>query len=621
MRRILSLVVVIIAFNVTGFAQRATQKEWKIFQQGIQDYKTGEFEKAKKNFSLVIARLGTKSHLLTANYLMLAKTLYKMGAYEKSIEVCNTFLKNFRGSKYTDDIQFVLASNYYRLGRLQTATQLWLELSEKAEDARLRKKAFELAKNAFRYLLDDQSIAFLEQQATTNYQKKFIHYIKAERFYEQRNPQAALSVLESYKKLPGRFPNLDELADNLYDFLKSKQTNKVRIAALLPLSGLNGEVGRAILDGAQLALAEFNHIHQTDVQLISFDYQGKLELALQKMKEISNDPSIVAVFGPLENDVTAACAVVADYENIPLISPTASGKLLRKISNNVVQLAVPVDILASKLARFVVDSLKFQRVVTLSPIDDYFVDFTNTFSEYLKENFVEIPIQRWYYPDESDLTNHFKAIKRVGLKLAFQDSVLQADSTIQLSQIDSLYRIYSKEKREHWLQTMNRVKIDSADIPVHSIDGILLPIYQEDIPKIASQYAYWNIQAQIIGNSDWYDLEALNKNKSYLNGLLFISDRFLNTESWDYRSFINKFRTTFHRTPERFEFLGYDNFNFVLNAVATSDDHPTRNNFLKIIKTAPDYEGILRRFHVKEKRYNNAARILKYVYGQLLPLN
>ena len=621
MKQAFRIGVLILLFTAIGFGQQATQKEWKIFQRGIQDYKTGEYERARKNFELVITRLGTKSHLLTANYLMLAKTLYKMKKYEASIKICNQFLKKFPASQYVDDMEFVLANNYYRLGRAQTAALLWLKLAEKAKDNRLKKKAFDLAKNALRYALDEQSLTYLEQQISSNYQKKFIQYIKAERFYEARNPQAAISILEQYRALPGKFAELDEMANNLYDFLKSKQTNKIRIAALLPLSGLNHEIGQAILDGAQLAMAEFNHIHEVNVQLIPFDYQGKLELALQKMKEIGNDPSLMAVFGPLENDVTAACAVIADYEGIPLISPTASGRYLRKISGNVVQLAVPVDVMASKLARFVVDSLQLHRVATLAPIDDYFVDFTNTFTDYLKNNFVEIPIQQWYYPDETDLTNHFRAIKRIGLKLAFQDSVLQADSTVTLAQIDSLYRIYTREKREQILQSTNRVKIDSADIPINSIDGILLPVFQEDIPKIASQYAYWNIQAQILGNSDWYDLDALNKNKSYLNGLLFITDRFLNRESWDYRSFVNKFRTSFHRTPERFEFLGYDNFNFVLNAIGTSEENPTRNNFLEIIKSAPDFEGILKRFHIGEKRYNNATRVLKYVYGQLLPLN
>ncbi len=621
MKQMVRIVILIFTFSIWGLAQHASQKEWRIFQRGVQDYKTGEYERAEKNFELVIQRLGNKSHLLTANYLMLAKTLYKMKKYQKSIQICNQFLQKFPQSRYVDNIQFVLASNYFRLGRLQTATQLWLELSEKAADKRLRDKSFELAKNALRYALDEQDLSYLEQQAKSKFQKKFIQYIKAERFYEARNPQAALSVLEKYRALPGNYPRLDELANNLYDFLKNKQTNKIRIAVLLPLSGVNHEIGQAILDGAQLAMSEFNHIHEQNVQLVTFDYQGKLELALQKMKEISNDPSILAVFGPLENEVTAACAVIADYENVLLISPTASGRYLRKISNNVVQLAVPVDIMAGSLARFVVDSLNLKRVATLAPVDQYFLDFTQTFKEYLEKNFIQIPIQQWYYPDETDLTKHFKAIKRVGLKLAFQDSLMQADSTVTISMIDSLYALYQKQKREELFNSTNRVKIDSADIPVTSIDGILLPVYQEDIPKIASQYAYWNIHAQILGNSGWYDIEMLNKNKSYLNGLLFVTDRFLNKESWDYRNFVNKFRTSFKRTPGNYEALGYDNLNFILNAITVNEQNPTRSNFLQLIKNAPDFEGILRRFRVGEKRYNNATRILKYVYGQLLPLN
>lgn len=610
-----------ILFVALLFGQNATQKEWRIFQQGIQDYKTGDYDRALKNFSLVIERLGPKSHLLTANYLMLAKTFYKMGKYQKSLEICQKFEKKFPQSTYLDDIVFLKANNYYRLQRYQTAVKLWLYLAEKSKDARLRKKALFLAKNALRYALDVQSLDHIAQETHSPFQKKLIEYAKAERYYEARNSAAAIKILEQYLQLPGRFPELDQKAKNLYDFLKNKTHNLVRIAALLPLSGVNGEIGKAILDGTRLALDEFNHLNQMNIQLIPFDYEGRLETALLKMKEITRDPSIVAVFGPLENDITAACAVIAEYEKMPLITPTASGKNLRRLSDYTVQLAVPVDIMASKLARFVVDSLNVHRVATLSPIDDYFLDFTNTFVQYLKENFIEIPVQRWYYPGDKDLTDHFKAIKRIGLKLAFQDSVMAADSTIQLDQIDSLYQAFRKEKMASLLHSTSRVKIDSAEIPVRSIDAILLPIYSEDIDLIASQYAYSNIRAQILGNSDWYELDRLRKNKSYVNGLIFISDKFLNKDNWDYRKFVNKFRTAFHRSPERYELLGFDNFNFILQAIDQSNEKPERDNFLRLIKNVPQYEGIYRRFNVGDKRYNNATQVLKYMYGQLIPLN
>lgn len=621
MKRLIRLTVFFLLIVSASLAQTALQQEWKIFQQGIQDYKTGEYDRAYKNFSLVISRLGNNSHLLTANYLMLAKTLYKMKQYQKSLEICNQFLKKFPKSSYVDDIQFLQADDYYRLNRIQTASKLWLNLAGNAKDPRLREKTLTLAKDALRYALDAQGLSHIEQQATTPFQKKVIKYIKAERFYEIRNTAAAIKTLEEYNAIPGHFAELDEKANNLYNFLKNKEHNVVRFAALLPLSGSNEQIGKDILDGAKMALAEFNHLNQMNIQLIPFDYQGHLEVALQKMKEIVRDPSIIAVFGPLENDVTAACAVVADYEKIPLISPTASGKNLRRLSDYTVQLAVPVDIMASKLARFVSDSLNVHRVATLSPIDDYFLDFTNTFVNYLKDNFIDIVAQRWYYPGDNNLTEHFKALKRIGLKLAFQDSIMAADSTVQLDQIDALYQEYQKKQRTKLLHSTNRVKIDSADIPVKSIDAILLPIYPEDIDIVASQFAYSNIQAQVLGNGDWYDLNRLKRNKNYINGLIFISDNFLDKNNWDYRQFLNKFRMTFHRTPEKYELLGFDNFNFVLQAVGNSNQKPERSNFLQIIKAQPKYEGILRRFNIGDKRYNNATRVLKYVYGQLLPLN
>jgi len=85
---------------------------------------------------------------------------------------------------------------------------------------------------------------------------------------------------------------------------------------------------------------------------------------------------------------------------------------------------------------------------------------------------------------------------------------------------------------------------------------------------IAPQFAYHNIQAQVLGNADWYDEKALKRNKNYLNGLIFASDYYLNTEGRDYKQFRNQFRIDFKRTPEKYEMIGYDSFNFILHAIS-----------------------------------------------------
>lgn len=179
--------------------------------------------------------------------------------------------------------------------------------------------------------------------------------------------------------------------------------------------------------------------------------------------------------------------------------------------------------------------------------------------------------------------------------------------------------LYHEEQVKYNEET--NTKIDSADIPVKTIDGLFMPLFPDEISPIASQYAYWNIQGQILGNADWYDPEILKKNKNYVNGLIFVTNGYFNKESWDYRKFRNSFRDTYKRTPEKYEMVGFDSFNFILSALDGAPKSISREVFSRRIKEAPVFNGVYRSFEVGKKRFNDAARILKYTYGQILPLN
>ena len=166
-----------------------------------------------------------------------------------------------------------------------------------------------------------------------------------------------------------------------------------------------------------------------------------------------------------------------------------------------------------------------------------------------------------------------------------------------------------------------KVNIDSADIPVSSIDGIFIPIFKEDLELIAPQIAYSNIQAQYLGNKDWYNDEQLKNNKNYVNGIIFSSDGYLNEESWDYRQFRNAFRTKYKKTPTLYAIIGYDSFKYILQAYDSATPDMNRNQFLLNLKTLNTYNGIYRKIDLNKERVNQSVQLLKYNYGQIIPLN
>jgi len=161
--------------------------------------------------------------------------------------------------------------------------------------------------------------------------------------------------------------------------------------------------------------------------------------------------------------------------------------------------------------------------------------------------------------------------------------------------------------------------LDSSDIPISAFDGLFLPVYVDDIPFIASQVAFSNFQTQLIGNADWYDKELLKRNKQYVNGLIFVTDGYINEEGWDYRQFVNNYRNTFKKTPGKFELIAYDCFMFISGAISKGSTL-NRSNFLQKIVQLKPYQGVYRKFDIDGSHSNQSARILKYIYSQILPV-
>jgi ABC-type branched-subunit amino acid transport system substrate-binding protein len=602
----------------TSRAQDYSDREKAIFEKNLLLYTQGDFEQAKQNFALVITKLPNSS-LLTTNYLMLIKSQYKQGDYISTVEEGKKFLKKFPKSSYNDDVLYVMGNSYYQLNRYRTAARNWIHSLEGTDDPRMEKKLEMLISQVVMYKMNDEDIEVLNTDIVPSEDGEMLVSIAwAEKeFKEGKNTAARARLTGSLQKYPdSRFSNKAEklLASGGYQYSVNE-----RLALLLPLSGFNEDVGKAILEGAKLALDEYNSQHNINLEIAVKDYGQEITTAISAFKDLTQNNNILAVVGPLENDITAACAAISHYEQLPLLSPTATENDLVNFSDYFFQINTPIDIAAESIAQYALDSLKISRFATFAPIDDHFVKMVDKFADTVEKAGAQIIAQAWYYPGDQDVYKQFMKIKRVGLKLAFTDSLSKQTPELLPDELDSLYKEFLtlEEKK---IEEM-KAKVDSADIPVMSIDGVFIPIFKEDLEFIAPQIAYSNIQAQYLGNSDWYNHEQLKKNKNYINGIIFGTDGYLNEESWNYRQFRNEFRTKYKKTPTLYSVIGYDSFKYILQAYDPINQNMSRNQFLRNLKKLNTYNGIYRTIELTKKRVNQALQLLKYNYGQIIPLN
>lgn len=614
---VLKIYIILFIVVQTSYGQNASKREWAIFQKGVHDYQSGMFAKAEKNFKLVIEKL-PDTKLITANYLMLAKARYKQKNYKGAIETVEVFQKKFSSSSYLDDMYFCRANSNYRMGRQSAAVDEWIAVADMTQDQQLKRKALNLLELTVRLKMDKEALTQLQKRKKSALANSVLNYAIAEKYMDEKNIINALQKTADLLNSSQTTQYYKVKARALKHELTNPSKGTIRMAALLPLSGLNADIGRALFDGAKMAVAIHNKTSKPRIDLIPYDYETRLTTAVKKMKEIVSDPTITAVFGPLENDVTAAVAAISEYEDIALITPTASDAELIHLSEGLFQLSMPVDKIGEYLANYASDSLEIKRFITMAPIDDYFNQLTDAFNNKMSQKGIDAISQQWYYPGDKDFANQFKKIKRIGLKLAFQDSLVAEDSLINSEAIDQHFTDHMKRERERLNE--EQIKLDSADIPVTTFDGIFLPLFQEDINLIAPQFAYFNIQAQILGNSEWYDLKALKRNKNYLEGLIFTADAYFDETSRDYKQFRNQFRDQYSRTPEKYDLIGFDSFNFILHAIEGKRGVANKTQFKELLKDVVHYTGIYKNFSVGTKRYNASSHLLKYMYGQLVKI-
>ncbi|MCK5032245.1 MAG: penicillin-binding protein activator [Calditrichia bacterium] len=612
----LLFILLISAITLPVLAQSFESREKTIFNKGIEFYKSGKFKEAENSFNLVINRL-PDSHYITANYLMLAKAQYKLKNYSGAINLTKIFLNEFPTSTYVDDIFSVQGDSYYRLKRYESALDTWLEALDYSQDNRLKKLLKKRIVNTLASYFTVYEVEKIRDQKKSSNGKlssDMALYIK----YFNINPEKGKLVLEKSISQNSR----SEFFKDAKALLTNEQISNsasVKIALLLPLSGFNEKIAKEIKDGIDLALEKFNSQNTVKLEILLNDYGEDLSSALITLKRIAADESILGVYGPIENDFAAACAVISEYEKLPIFSPTASGNKLTKLSPYFIQLINRTDTQAEFIAKFAIDSMGIKRFATFAPIENQFVTLVNKFVETCENNGAEVVAQDWYYPGEQDFYQKFMKLKRKGLKLTFSDSLLNENPDYSNIEIDSLYKRYIEEEIEKAEE--NFTKVDSADIPVTSIQGLFIPIYQEDLQFIAPQIAYSNIQAQVFGNGDWYNFDELKKNKNYIDGIIFTTDGYLNEEDWDFRKFRNDFRTKMQKTPTKYNLIGYDTFSYILQYLNNLKKPINRDEFIELISKRTKYNGIYRNIILDNQNSNSKVQMIKYKYGQFLPLN
>jgi hypothetical protein len=229
------------------------------------------------------------------------------------------------------------------------------------------------------------------------------------------------------------------------------------------------------------------------------------------------------------------------------------------------------------------------------------------------ENNGEMVEKQWYYEDTNDFSRQFKIIRHKGFYLTFRDSMLTVDSTLSE---ETLHENFKKYLTETLFSDKGRREIDSTQITSSGIDALFIATYPEYIPYIAPQFAFQNIQTQLLGNEGWNNSNILAQQRVYLDGLIYMTAGYFDPESWNYKTFISRFRQQMQETPDLYHLLGYDIGKWMISLY---EPEISRGAYRDKLAISGLYQGMLEniQFGIKP-RVNSQLNIIKFYRGQIL---
>ena len=581
------------------------------FNQALILYRNNDFEQAKVDF-LRIAAQKEDNPRLTAATFMLAKTFYRLEQFDEVVNYADLIIHNYPKSRYRAHAYYLRAC------------------------ARYHKRQYTASLEDFTYAIefaDSQELLRIAESTATNLVNGYIGLSSLEKVFNSYPWTQARPILTIWRAhLIGKNGQADRAKQMLQTFIASKPGGRYeliakelasmnfessrpvfRIGIILPVSGYFAEETQDFLKGLAFALKN-RRSADPEIQLVLKDTKGDIVETINAAWELL-DKDVNLVIAGLEGQKSAAIAGIFKQANVPVIIPVATDNNLAQIGDFVFQANSDMEARGAALAEYVIKELHMKSFATLAPADDYGSALTDAFANKVDQLGGAIVSQQWYYPGATDFSRLLESIRESGFRYAYRDSLRTWGFDVDMARVDSLYARLDRSAR--YASEDNEGLDQYTDIAVRSIDGFFLPIYEEDIPYIASQFALYNIKSRLIGGDRWNDAELLRKHQRYVNGALFFAGHFIDETDLNYINFTRDFRVATSSSPGDMAIYGYNIMNLIIDGVDSGAIAATE--MAAYLKNVKNYKGLGTYISFQnDRRINSSVNILQFQDGNIL---
>ena len=287
----------------------------------------------------------------------------------------------------------------------------------------------------------------------------------------------------------------------------SENSDVVKIGIIAPQTGQVAVYGKAALNGAQLAIDEYNEaggiLGGKKIETVVYDDKGDNNEAINAYKKLTTSDNVDALIGPVISTNTLAIAPLASKDGLPMITPTGTAEDITIGNDTVFRSCFTDGQQGEIIAKYSLEDLGAKKVAILNEQTDYGQGLAKAFKQYAEDNGAEVVAEKAYSSGDKD----------------FKSAI--------------------------------------TDIKAADPDVVFLAGYYNEVALIGKQAKEAGLDATLVGGDGWDGV--LEIDPASIEGGFFSNHYSPDDEDEVVQNFVTKYKETYNgEEPKSFSALGYD---------------------------------------------------------------
>ena len=598
MRNLIQLTLsIIILSSICISKQLDTLTYYEKFNSALSIFKEGRYRLAELKFSSILSN--ERAYKDPAAQLIMAKSQYHLKFFDKAHRSSKSILTNYPNSPYEKDALVLLGD--IALGQKNTtrAFKYYLEARPQIEDRLYLNKIDERIYNCIGIGVKEETLEGLLFREKNQFNRAIINLSRAYRAWMNGNDydqESSINEIDPFY-LPGYFSSLFGSLKNL---VEDEIKQPITVAVLLPLSGLNKEMGLSYLSGLSKFLDRPNISKRIRLQV--YDTKGIVANTLEIINHLSTVPEIMAVLGPLTRDEILSLS--GQNLTLPILLPKSELSGLSEIVDNLFFLSPSSKIIARRTAEMMIKELNLKHIAVLSPGNGQVKLITDYFLEECHQLGIDPVVLEWYIEKPEDLSRQLKNIRKIAWDLIPEEKKEDNSLGLEIDSLDALFDVdvtdFFELPPDEEVEKMD--KKDSAKVFLETIDAFYAPIRQDELTYIGTQLPLYNFNTLFFVNENWLEMSVLNQDVigPHFQGMRIISDVYSEISNGNQDLFTN------------YNSLAVDHISFISSIIGQGISK--RKHFLERLRKNIGFDG--NRSSIKFVGVNNnengSVQVLEY---------